>query len=499
MALSNSIVDYLNQRGQGSSFAARKQLASQLGMTGYSGTASQNTSLLNQLRNNAGLSGNNTPSANVTAGLNATANAGGANGGATVTESYSSSSYGGGNKYPARKYSQSQQVTDAYNAYKARLSRMPDDYSESDEVEARREQLKNVEENRPDPFKSKYEAQISGLLDQIYNQKKFSYTGKDLKNDDLYQMYAQRYTDSARRAMQDTMANAQAQSGGYGSSYAAQVAQQSYDNTMTGLNDKVMDFRDRAYQMYRDDQANRYNQLQAFQGQDNTDYGRYRDTVTDWQNDRNYFLNALNGERAHDLNVYNANTSNYWNGTNHLAGQYNADRSADMGVYKMDTDNENFDREMSMKEEQWAKEYAMKKEAQALDNELARLNIEKTKQALAGMVAGGSRGGGGGGRRGRRKKEKEEKVYKDYGTKTYGKTGRTLRNVFDMMYAAEPDFNSGASNVTAQPRLAKNAKTTLQAIYEMDGKNYDLDTTPDDPYTYIMRNAARKSRKNFGF
>ena len=115
------------------------------------------------------------------------------------------------------------------------------------------------------------------------------------------------------------------------------------------------------------------------------------------------------------------------------------------------------------------------------------------------MVLGGSRGGGGGGRRGRRKKEKEEKVYKDYGTKTYGKTGRTLRNVFDMMYAEEPDFNSGASNVTAQPRLAKNANTVLKSIYDMDGKNYDLDTTPDDPYTYIMRNAARKSRKNFGF
>ena len=495
MALNNSIVDYLNQKGQGSSFVARKQLASQLGMTGYSGTASQNTSLLNQLRNNAGLGGNNTPSANVTAGLNA---AGMPSGGASATMTYSSSSSRSAGNYPERKYSPSKQVTDAYNAYSARLSRMPDDYMESDEVEGRREQLRKVEENRPDPFKSKYESQISSLLDGIYNQKKFSYTGKDLKNDDLYQMYAQRYTDSARRAMQDTMANAQAQSGGYGSSYAAQVAQQSYDNTMSGLNDKVMDFRDRAYQMYRDDQANEYNKLQAFQGQDNTDYGRYRDTVTDWQNDRNYFLNALNGERSHDLNVYNANTSNYWNGTNHLAGQYNADRTADMGVYKMDNDNLNFDREMAMKEEQWAKEYAMKQESQALDNELAKLNIEKTKQALAGMVAGGSRGGGSG-RRGREKKEKEEKVYGTYGTKTYGKTGRTLRNVFDMMYAAEPDFNSGASNVTVQPRLAKNANTALQAIYEMDGKKYDLDTMPDDPYTYIMRNAARKSRKNFGF
>ena len=489
MALNNSIVDYLNQKGQGSSFAARKQLASQLGMTGYSGTASQNTSLLNQLRNNAGLGGNNTPSANVTAGLNTA----GAQGGATMT--YSSSSSRSGGNYPERKYSPSKQVADAYNAYKARLSRMPDDYMESDEVEGRREQLRKVEANRPDPFKSKYQDQISNLLDGIYNQKKFSYTGKDLQNDDIYKMYAQRYSDSARRAMQDTMANAQAQSGGYGSSYAAQVAQQSYDNTMSGLNDKALDFRDRAYQMYRDDQANEYNKLQAFQGQDNTDYGRYRDTVTDWQNDRNYFLNALNGERAHDLNVYNANTSNYWNGTNHLAGQYNADRTADMGVYKMDNDNLNFDREMAMKEEQWAKEYAMKKEAQDLDNELARLNIDKTKQALAGMVAGGSRGGGGGGRgRGRAKKEKESKKPNYIRVQ-----GLPTRHVMDIMDSISPYFGKGANNVLANPRPAVTPEMALKAAQELNGVDYYLDTSLEDPLTYITRNELKKAREKRGY
>lgn len=492
MALSNSIVDYLNQRGQGSSFKARQQLASQMGMTGYRGTASQNTSLLNQLRNSAGLGGNNTPSANVTAGLNTA----GGQGGATMT--YSSSSSRSGGNYPERKYSPSKQVADAYNAYKARLSRMPDDYMESDEVEGRREQLRKVEENRPDPFKSKYQDQISNLLDGIYNQKKFSYTGKDLQNDDIYKMYAQRYSDSARRAMQDTMANAQAQSGGYGSSYAAQVAQQSYDNQMNGLNDKALDFRDRAYQMYRDDQANQYNKLQAFQGQDNTDYGRYRDTVTDWQNDRNYYLNALNGERAHDLNVYNANTSNYWNGTNHLAGQYNADRTADMGVYKMDNDNLNFDREMAMKEEQWAKEYAMKQEAQALDNELARLNIEKTKQALAGMVAGGSRGGGGGGRRGRRGRASKQTAQQKVAGAKRG-NGLPTVNVYDLMDSVSSDFGKGANNVLATPRADITPQKALEAIYANDGEAYNLDTMPDDPLTYITRNELRKAREKRGF
>ena len=497
MALSNSIVDYLNQKGQGSSFAARKQLANQMGMTGYTGTANQNLSLLNQLRNGGG---NNNPSANVMAGVDTSGQANVAQNASSGMSSSSTTT----SKYPTRTYTPSEQVEKAYKAYSARLGSMPGDYNESEYVDARREQLRKIEESRPDAFKSKYEDQISSLLDNIYNEKKFSYTGKDLQNDDLYKMYAQRYTDSARRAMQDTMANAQAQSGGYGSTYAQQVGQQAYDTTMGGLNDKALEFRDKAYQMYRDDRANRYNQLQAFQGQDNTDYSRYRDTVSDWMNDRNYFLNALNGEMANDLNVYNANTANYWNGTNHLAGQYNADRNSDLSAFQINTSNENSDREMAMREEQWAKEYAMKKEAQELDNELSRLNIEKTKQALAQMALGGgggrSGGGGRGGRRGRKGKQTEVKPVKAAPAKEVtGKTGKPLRNVHDLMDAYIPFFNKGVNNVTAKPTPAINTKTALQDIFAHDGVDYDLDFTPDDPLTYITRNELRKAREKRGY
>lgn len=48
-----SIVDYLNSVGKDSSFAARKKLATDYGIQNYSGTAQQNTQLLNMLRNPA--------------------------------------------------------------------------------------------------------------------------------------------------------------------------------------------------------------------------------------------------------------------------------------------------------------------------------------------------------------------------------------------------------------------------------------------------------------
>ena len=49
-----SIVDYLKSIGQDSSYSARSALASQYGITNYTGSADQNLALLNKLKNNTG-------------------------------------------------------------------------------------------------------------------------------------------------------------------------------------------------------------------------------------------------------------------------------------------------------------------------------------------------------------------------------------------------------------------------------------------------------------
>lgn len=53
----NSIVDYLKSIGQDSSFANRKKLATQYGISNYTGTAAQNLELLNKLKSGATSSG----------------------------------------------------------------------------------------------------------------------------------------------------------------------------------------------------------------------------------------------------------------------------------------------------------------------------------------------------------------------------------------------------------------------------------------------------------
>lgn len=363
MAISNSVVDYLNSAGQDSSYKARKRLAQQQGISNYTGSAQQNTSLLNSLRNAAASSTGSGPSKNVLAGVGdtpATAlNLTGAVQSPTVntaSQQTTQSAYGmaGTNNYPTN-YKESEKTSSAYQNYQNKLANLPDDYEESDYVKDRRDKLTEVENARPADFTSKYQAQIDDLLNKIYGDKGFSYTAEDLKNDDLYKMYAQQYQQSASRAMRDTMGQAQAASGGYGSTYAQQVGQQAYDQTMSGLNDKVLDFRDRAYQTYLNNQSNRYNALNAFQTQDNTDYGRYRDTVADWQADRNYYLGALQGEQANDLNIYGANNQNYYNALGALQGNYQQENAND----------------------QWRAQYEMNKQAQDYENMLTQQKIEQ--------------------------------------------------------------------------------------------------------------------------
>lgn len=165
-----------------------------------------------------------------------------------------------------------------------------------------------TDDARPDKYQSAYESTINDLLEVIKNQKPFD-VKSDANYNALYDQYAERYKAQAQRAMNDVMASANAQTGGYGSTYGQAAGQQAYDNTMQGMNDNNLNLLNLAYQMYSDNQANDYKKLNAYQTQDNTMYGRYRDDVADWQTDRNY------------------NANQYWNSFQQDRSGYDTDRN----------------------------------------------------------------------------------------------------------------------------------------------------------------------------
>lgn len=174
-------------------------------------------------------------------------------------------------------------------------------YVASDNVAAAQNYLQGIIDNKPGAYQSKYTDQLQGLYDRIMNREKFTY---DLNGDMLYRQYADQYTRQGQLAMQDTMGQAAALTGGYGNSYAQTAGQQVFQGYLQALNDKVPELANAAYNRYAQEGADLQNQYALAQGAEQLDYGRYQDTLSQWQNERAYAQEAYNTAYSQDYTDY---------------------------------------------------------------------------------------------------------------------------------------------------------------------------------------------------
>lgn len=334
-----SIVDYLKSRGMDSSYSARKNLASQYGITGYSGTANQNTSLLKSLQqgqpagqsanqNNAGSQSNATNNQNVTI--------------TPVDDSKAG--------HPAATY-----LTD-YSYQRFSPSTKTQDYAD---------RLDEIENNKPDDYSSKYQGTIDNIINGILNRESFK--TDDVYNSDLYKTYRDQYIQQGQKAMRDTMGAAQAATGGYGSTYAQAAGQQAYDSYLSQLGDKTLDIYDRVYNQYLNEGQEMYNKLNAVNNQDNIDYSRYRDSVNDYYNDLNYYAGRYDNSYNQDFGEYQTDLS--------------AKQWAEQYAYQKTQD--------ALAQQNWQTQFDYQKQQDALQLELQR---QQLAASLARKSSGGSSG-----------------------------------------------------------------------------------------------------------
>ncbi len=158
--------------------------------------------------------------------------------------------------------------------------------------------LQNAQKNAP-TYPGTYDSQLMDLYNQIVNRDKFKY---DLNADMLYQQYAQQYTNRGNMAMQDTMGQAAALTGGYGSSYAQSVGQQQYDAYLQQLNDVIPDLYQNAYNQYKDEGDFLLQQYGMLGDLQQNEYDRYLDDYNMWLTERNYAQSAADTayERGYD-------------------------------------------------------------------------------------------------------------------------------------------------------------------------------------------------------
>lgn len=210
------------------------------------------------------------------------------------------------------------------------------DYQQSDTVQQAYALLQQQMGSKPGAYQSQYQNQIGALIDQITNRDKFSY---DLNADALYQQYADQYMQKGKLAMMDTMGQAQAMTGGYGNSYAQSVGQQAYQGYLQQLNEVVPELYQMAYDRYNQEGQDLLNQYSLLANQDDTDYGRYRDGVSDYYTQLQQAYDQYNTERDYDYGMWA-------DGRDFAYGEYSDDRAYE---YQAERD--------AVADEQWQKEY----------------------------------------------------------------------------------------------------------------------------------------------
>ena len=292
-------------------------------------------------------------------------------------------------------HNRAENIRKAYGSYSGAADGMQGKYSptyvkpnkaaENSNVDALFNKFNEAYKNPAPTWTPRYEAEIQGLLSDISNRKGFSY---DMNEDKMYQQYRDQYIREGKRAMEDTAAQTAALTGGYGSTYGAIAAQQGYDNYLAALNDRVPQLEQMAYGRYTDELADKYNQLGAYQTEENRLYGQYMDALGQYNTDRNFAYNSMqqamsqnNYENEFDRNLFESDrsyglTEEQWNFQQQQQAIENALSTGDYSKLK----------ELGF-------DISYLKYMQDMEKAQAALTLQQKQLAMAGRTSGGSSGG----------------------------------------------------------------------------------------------------------
>ncbi len=175
-------------------------------------------------------------------------------------------------------------------------------------------------------FGNTYGSWIDDKLNQILTREGFSYNPED---DQLYKYYQDMYRREGDRAMSNTLAEVASGAGGM-NSYAITAAQQANNYYNAQMADKVPELYQLAYQMYLDEKESMVEDLGLLQQMDSTQYNRYRDTMSDWRDDRDFAYgvhrnDVADGKWETEFN-YNASRDQVADNRYNQEFEYNAGR-----------------------------------------------------------------------------------------------------------------------------------------------------------------------------
>lgn len=253
-------------------------------------------------------------------------------------------------------------------------------------------------------YDNQYAEQQRALLDAILNREDFSWSKE---TDPQWSSYKKSYLREGDRATANALAQASAASGGRASTAAITAATQAGDYYATQLNDIIPTLYQQAYDRYLNEYSMMLQDLGAVNTQEQLDYAKYLDQLTQYNTDRNFAYDTYLG----DFNILQGQLSS-------LQGQDDVDYGRfmdriNLGIQKDETEYQRGQQEQALAQAQvdailsaggtpsaeligasgYTNEYV-----QALEDAYRKAEAERTS-ASSGSGSGGSgrvtSGGGG--------------------------------------------------------------------------------------------------------
>lgn len=142
-------------------------------------------------------------------------------------------------------------------------------------------------------YDNQYAEQQQALLDAILNREDFSWSKE---TDPQWSSYKKSYLREGDRATENALAQASAASGGRASTAAITAATQAGDYYATQLNDIIPTLYQQAYDRYLNEYSMMLQDLGAVNTQEQLDYAKYLDQLTQYNTDRNFAYDTYLGD-----------------------------------------------------------------------------------------------------------------------------------------------------------------------------------------------------------
>ena len=187
--------------------------------------------------------------------------------------------------------------------------------------------------------KTQWSDPLNKYMNDYLNREEFEY---DVDNDQLFQQALSSAMNSGKTAMQDTIGQASALTGGYGSTYATTAGNQAYNAFIEDAYNNLPQYYQMALKAYQAEGQDLYNKVMMLAQADETERGIGIDALnatSDWRNQRyNEEYSAFRDHKTDLYNIADLQATVWGTKADALYNSYNIASNEYEGAYKKEWD-----------------------------------------------------------------------------------------------------------------------------------------------------------------